>query len=574
MKIRISRKTWLSISVSLGLVAVVWMVGTVLAQGDTERVMSPAGGSAGNTFTYQGRLLDGGEPATGTYDFEVTIWDGSNVTTNQVASCPGIVDDIPVVDGVFTLYLNPDRPMSEVFNGGERWIRIGVCPDGGGPYTDLGFQPLSPAPYAWGLRSGAVISGDVEGGTFGDAVLNVSARHPWGGGPYAVGIYARSSTSSAVWGESAGIGVYGQSTSVYGVKGHSTSSAGGYFSSDEGHGLRARTSGTDIYDHGGYFEAYQGYGIYAESTLNYAVRGEAGNATSAVKTGMIGVLGRGEDHGVVGSSDNGCGVYGYTDGTSWSLDAGVFGESSGQAPGVHGNNTAVTDTAPGVMGTSTNDAGGNFTGGLAGLYAKCTSSGSGYGGGFYNDTSTANSQFHATVWIENKSDGDLIWAAGGNDSDVDFRVTGAGHVYANGYHTPAADFAEMLPAEAGLEPGDVLVIGPDGQLTRATEPYATNVAGVYSTEPGFVGGNDEDLDPAENVPLAIVGIVPVKASAENGPIAPGDLLTTSSTPGHVMKAEPVLIDGVEFHRPGTLVGKALEPLDAGQGVIEILVTLQ
>lgn len=60
--------------------------------------------------------------------------------------------------------------------------------------------------------------------------------------------------------------------------------------------------------------------------------------------------------------------------------------------------------------------------------------------------------------------------------------------------------------------------------------------------------------------------VPVKASAENGPIAPGDLLVSSSTPGHVMRdAMPA---------PGTVVGKALGTLAAGTGLIEMLVTLQ
>jgi hypothetical protein len=70
------------------------------------------------------------------------------------------------------------------------------------------------------------------------------------------------------------------------------------------------------------------------------------------------------------------------------------------------------------------------------------------------------------------------------------------------------------------------------------------------------------------VPLAVVGIVPCKASAENGPIERGDLLVTSSTPGHAMK-------GTDRNRMlGAVVGKALEPLREGKGVIQVLVTLQ
>ena len=65
-----------------------------------------------------------------------------------------------------------------------------------------------------------------------------------------------------------------------------------------------------------------------------------------------------------------------------------------------------------------------------------------------------------------------------------------------------------------------------------------------------------------------------KASAENGPIAPGDLLTTSATPAHAMKASPAVINGVEIYPTGAIVGKALEPLEEGRGVIQVLVTLR
>jgi len=70
----------------------------------------------------------------------------------------------------------------------------------------------------------------------------------------------------------------------------------------------------------------------------------------------------------------------------------------------------------------------------------------------------------------------------------------------------------------------------------------------------------------DEVPLAVVGIVPCKVSAENGPIAVGDLLVTSNTPGHAMRAADPKV--------GTVVGKALEGHSGGTGVIEIMVTLQ
>jgi hypothetical protein len=166
------------------------------------------------------------------------------------------------------------------------------------------------------------------------------------------------------------------------------------------------------------------------------------------------------------------------------------------------------------------------------------------------------------------ADGNLIEAWDLDPNDRRWYVRNDGEVYADGsFHSGGADFVEMLPAVEGLEPGDVLVVGSDGQLLRSSSTYDVSVVGVYSTQPGFIGGSDEEMENPGDVPLAVVGVVPVKASAENGPIAPGDLLTTSSTPGHAMKAgaNPTV---------GTVIGKALQSLETGTGVIRMLVTLQ
>jgi hypothetical protein len=143
-----------------------------------------------------------------------------------------------------------------------------------------------------------------------------------------------------------------------------------------------------------------------------------------------------------------------------------------------------------------------------------------------------------------------------------------------GFNTPAADFAEMLPAVPGLEAGDVLIIGPDGRLARSTRAYQSSVAGVYSTQPGFVGGQPVTGERDDHIPLAVLGVVPVKVTAEGGPIAPGDLLATSSTPGHAMRAAPLTIEGVSVFPSGAILGKALEAWEAGTGVIRMLVVLQ
>jgi hypothetical protein len=163
--------------------------------------------------------------------------------------------------------------------------------------------------------------------------------------------------------------------------------------------------------------------------------------------------------------------------------------------------------------------------------------------------------------------GDFIRALNEAESDIQFRVLTDGEVRSDvGFFTPAADFAEMLPAVPGLAAGEVLIVGADGFLMRSTGAGQTSVAGVFSTAPGFVGGHPVDGAPEGHIPLAVVGIVPVRASAENGPIRPGDLLVSASLPGHAMRAD---VPG-----QGTVIGKALEPLPEGTGLVRILLSLQ
>ena len=137
------------------------------------------------------------------------------------------------------------------------------------------------------------------------------------------------------------------------------------------------------------------------------------------------------------------------------------------------------------------------------------------------------------------------------------------------------DYAESVDVAGdrkNYEPGDVLVIGAESgsDVLKSAESYSTLVAGIYSTKPGTVGRRQTTDYKASKteVPMAMVGIVPTKVSAENGPIKRGDLLVTSSTLGYAMK-------GTDRSKMlGAVVGKALGNLDSGTGVIEVLVTLQ
>jgi hypothetical protein len=145
-------------------------------------------------------------------------------------------------------------------------------------------------------------------------------------------------------------------------------------------------------------------------------------------------------------------------------------------------------------------------------------------------------------------------------------------LWAAGTVVPSSDVAEYMPVIGDVSPGTVLIIGADGRLAPSMISYDTRVAGIVSTEPGVSLGAKEEGNPGEAL-IAVAGRVPCKVDASYRAIHPGDVLTTSSTPGYAMKAEPVDIAGVEIYKPSTVLGKSLGTLETGTGMIEVIVTL-
>jgi hypothetical protein len=134
----------------------------------------------------------------------------------------------------------------------------------------------------------------------------------------------------------------------------------------------------------------------------------------------------------------------------------------------------------------------------------------------------------------------------------------------------AEPFEMTKPEE--MEPGTVVVIDPDnvGQLRVSSSSYDTRVAGIISGAGGVKPGlrlHQEGIMEGDHH-VALCGRVYVKADASFGKIAPGDLLTTSSTPGHAMK--------VRDHEKaqGAILGKAMSSLEKDTGLVLVLVTLQ
>src|SRR5712692_1115019 len=134
------------------------------------------------------------------------------------------------------------------------------------------------------------------------------------------------------------------------------------------------------------------------------------------------------------------------------------------------------------------------------------------------------------------------------------------------------DVAEWVPSSEQLPAATVVVLDStkSNQVIASSVSYDTRVAGVISEQPGIALGERG----ANKVLVATTGRVRVKVDASRAPIHIGDLLVTSDIPGLAMKSEPVNLGGIQLHRPGTLIGKALEPLAKGKGEILVLLSLQ
>ncbi len=166
---------------------------------------------------------------------------------------------------------------------------------------------------------------------------------------------------------------------------------------------------------------------------------------------------------------------------------------------------------------------------------------------------------------------------GTSSPNVKLHVAGDGRVTGNltvdgNIAAKYQDLAEWVPAATQLFAGTVVVLDEttSNQVISSTTSYDTRVAGVISEQPGIVLGERGE----NKVLVATTGRVRVKVDATNGPIKIGDLLVTSNREGFAMKSLPVEIGGVRIHRPGTLIGKALEPLAKGTGEILVLLSLQ
>jgi hypothetical protein len=311
--------------------------------------------------------------------------------------------------------------------------------------------------------------------------------------------------------------------------------------------------------------------------------GVFGQALATTSSGQRGVQGTAQGPGGVGVRGD---VTGDTTNASFGLEAVVGGpidigvaayalSPSGVTTGVAAYDSSTSGTggifeSTATTGSTTGMAAYSFSsGGIAGLFDAGSATGSTIGIVVFDASATG------TAGIFNNTAGGTVLVGQNNGANV-FRVDGTGKGYFDGgTQTGGADFAESVAVRGNrvrYEPGDLLAIDPTGsrRLERSQDAYSTRVAGIYSTKPGILATTHamDDSRLAGEVPLAVVGIVPCKVSAENGAIGVGDMLVASSRPGYAMK-------GTDRGRMlGAVVGKAMEPLAEGSGVIQVLVTLQ
>jgi len=337
-----------------------------------------------------------------------------------------------------------------------------------------------------------------------------------------------------------GVGVEGVSQFGPGVYGHSTKGRGVVAHSETDYGLRASSTSLS--------------GIRSSSVSGTGIEGASG------ASGGIGIDGTCPNGiGVRGMSPQGLGISGLSD-----TGIGVSGEST-QFEGVRG--VAHNKDHGAVVGK-------HLGGGIA-IYGE-SQNGVGVHGssttseGVHADTQSTTTAALAAYQLNKDSTTAALYAKHvGNGVAAFFEgsIVVTGDLSMN-----HADCAEDFDIAAGspAEPGTVMVLDGENTLRESSSSYDKRVAGVISGAGNYKPGIilDKQASNAGRRPVALLGKVFCKADARFGAIGIGDLLTTSTTPGHAMRATDPL------QAFGAVIGKALRPLSEGRGLIPILIALQ
>ena len=332
------------------------------------------------------------------------------------------------------------------------------------------------------------------------------------------------------------------------------------------------------------------HGVYATSSSNQAgLEGENSGSGAGVRGssqshhGTIGFTSAGDKAGIFGNSKNGIGVWGHS-----ASNHAVFGQSA------NGRGVKGVSPAGGVFGESTQGLGvegrSNANDGVVGWTNSPQKSGVfGYSPNGIGVTgrsestdgilgvSTSNDPFHAAIRARNEGAGLAIISEGnvlvaGRTTTQVLEITGGADL-SELFDVRGLTDEDMSPSSGQVKPGMLVSIDSDnpGKLVVSNKAYDQAVAGIISgaggVKPGLLmGQKDSQADGSYSV--ALTGRVYGWVDAANGPIKPGDLLTTSPITGYGMK-----VDDYEQAR-GAIIGKAMTSLPEGSGLVLVLLALQ
>ncbi len=207
---------------------------------------------------------------------------------------------------------------------------------------------------------------------------------------------------------------------------------------------------------------------------------------------------------------------------------------------------------PAVSGTSTSTA--------TGVYGKSAKNDGVHG-------ESAGPAMSGVAGIHTAGGNGVYGKSSGNAGYFDGNVTVTGDIYLSG-----ADCAEQFDYDGNHPPapGTLLVMSDRGALIESQASYDKKVVGIVAGagrhRPGII--LDTNVTNSPRVVISLTGKAYCKVDADYGSVEVGDLLTTSPNPGYAMKAADPL------RAFGAVIGKALQPLESGQDLIAVLVTLQ
>jgi hypothetical protein len=546
------------------------------------------------TFSYQGRLTDGATPAEGIYDLQFILFNAA--VGGSTVGNTNTLGDVPVTNGLFVVLLDFG---GNAFAGDARWLEIGVRPGAsGGAFTTLApRQPLTAAPYAlFAPTAGGVPNAAITSNMLATFAVNSSK-------------IATGAVTSVQLADSIGLGssnsngrldVYGTSIgtpalsligsvkqfSIYDNNGREKTR----IDSSPGWGQLQLFNNSPVGEHAAILTANAVGGgsltLYGSNGTQRALLFGANGGGALDLNGSDGLekvrLGAGSNLGALTLYNN-FDFQGAVCLANFFNGGGLFvlNSTNGQNRAVLGGGSAGGDLSL-FNSSSTRTIQANGAASQFSTYGSDGQERVRLWGPLYGEVLLFDQVGHTeTVHLSaNANSGGQLFLRNGSGTTtvtLDANSVNGGKVTTQVLEiTGGSDLSERFEVTTegeGVQPGMVMCIDESrpGQLVPSTRAYACTVAGIVSgaggIQPGMLMSQSNTAADGKH-PVALTGRVYCLADAGYGAIRPGDLLTTSDTPGHAMAATDRL------KASGAVLGKAMSELKSGKGLVLVLVSLQ